>query len=515
MDRREFVLGGAAGFASVAAAVAAQARPVRNRPAPPLAGAQRIEIDLGRDTGPLSHAWENAVGSDRLAVAFREPWIEELRVARQLAGFRAVRCHGLFDDEMGICRGLDASGPVTSFVYLDQVYDRLLELGVKPFVELSFMPSALASSRNAVFWYRGNASPPKDFTAWGQLVAALARHLVQRYGIAEVATWRFECWNEPNLGFWAGTQAQYFELYRVTAAALKGVDARLQVGGPATAMMMWIPAFLDYCRTHAVSVDFVSAHVYPDDPQETVFGAPQLHPFEAVIPRALEQANAQIEAAGFRGTPLVLSEWSSQNPAFIAHTLEATLGMADTLAFWQVSSVFEEQGTPASFDTSLYGLFIQSGVPRASLHAFTLLHRLGQRRVAAGVGPVLASRRDDGSGAVLAWNLAPRNVRGMMGDPLAAFQAEVLPPGPVQHMVLQLRNVAAPAAQLTLLDPARSSAEAAYLALGRPQYPSRDEIAELKRRAALPSPQAVPIRAGAVEFDLPANAIALLEVPAP
>ncbi|MFO1400853.1 MAG: hypothetical protein U1F30_06535 [Steroidobacteraceae bacterium] len=513
MDRREFVLGGAAGLAGAAAAVAAQARAARVGPA--LAGAQRIEIDLGRDAGALPHAWESAIGSDRLAVAFREPWIEDLRTAHALGGFRAVRCHGLFDEEMGICRGFDAAGPVTSFVYLDQVYDRLLELGVKPFVELSFMPAALASSRNSVFWYRGNASPPKDFAAWGQLVAALARHLVQRYGIAEVATWRFECWNEPNLSFWAGTQAQYFELYRVTAAALKGVDARLQVGGPATAMMMWIPDFLAYCRAHAVPVDFVSSHVYPDDPQETVFGEPRRHPFEEVIPRALAQANAQIEAAGYKGTPLLLSEWSSQNPAFIAHTLDATLGMADTLAFWQVSSVFEEQGTPASFDTSLYGLFIQSGVPRASLHAFTLLHRLGERRAWSAPGPVLASRRADGSSAVLAWNLAPRNVRGMMGDPLAAFQAEVLPPGPVKHLALQLRGVAAPTVRLTLLDPAQASAEAAYLALGRPQYPTREQVAELRRRAALPSPMELPLRAGLVEFDLPANAIALLEVGAP
>ncbi len=507
MDRREFVLAGALGLAGALAAA-------RERQAPGAFGVQRIEIDLGRDAGPLLHNWENVVGSDRLAVAFREPWIEEMRTAARLAGFRAVRCHGLFDDAMGICRGLDAAGPVTSFVYLDQVYDRLLELGVKPFVELSFMPGALASSRNAIFWYRANTSPPKDFAAWGQLVAALARHLVQRYGIAEVSQWRFECWNEPNLSFWAGTQAQYFELYRVTAASLKGVDARLQVGGPSTAMAMWIPAFLEYCRARRLPVDFVSTHVYPDDPQEAVFGAAGRFPFEEVIPRALLQANAQIEAAGYAGTPLVLSEWGSQNPAFIAHTLNASLGLAETMAYWQVSSVFEEQGPPSSVDTSLYGLYTQSGVPRASLHAFALLHRLGQRRAQSGPGPVLASRRDDGSAAVLAWNLAPRNVRGMMGDPLAAFQAEVLPPGPTQRLALALRGSAAVAAQLTVLDPAQASAEAAYLALGRPQYPTRAEFAELRRRAALPPARVLPMRDGQLEFELPVNAIALLEVSA-
>jgi xylan 1,4-beta-xylosidase len=508
MDRREFVAAGAAGLASALGMLRAGATSVEPE-------ILHVDVDLGNDAGALAHNWEKVVGADRLAVAFREPWLQELRSARRLAGFEAIRCHGLFDDEMGICRGVDAHGPVTSFVYLDQVYDRLLELGVQPFVELSFMPTALASSRNAVFWYRGNASPPRSVSDWAQLVEALARHLVQRYGIAVVSQWRFECWNEPNLSFWAGTQAQYFELYRVTAAALKGVDARLQVGGPATAMMMWIPEFLAYCRARSAPVDFVSAHVYPDDSQEAVFGEAKGYAYEEVIPRALAQAQSQLQSAGYAGTPLVLSEWSSQNPAFIAHTLSACQNLADTMAFWQLSSVFEEQGPPQSFDTSLYGLFIQSGVPRASLHAFTLLHRLGPRRASCGAGPVLASRRGDGSGAVLAWNLAPRNVRGMAGDPLAAFQAEVLPPGPPLRLVLNLRNAGAPAAQLTVLDPARSSAEAAYIALGRPQYPSGEQIAELKRRAALPPPRSVPIRQGRVEVELPVNAIALLEVPAP
>lgn len=507
MDRRQFVL---SSTATLVSSIAAAGRSEQGN----TATATEIAVDLHRDAGALPHYWENTIGSDRLAVAFREPWLADMTQSHELCGFRSVRCHGLFDDEMGICQGVTAAGPVTSFVYLDQIYDRLLALGVKPFVELSFMPTALASSRNAIFWYRGNASPPSNPADWSRLLEALTRHLIQRYGIAEVSQWRFECWNEPNLSFWAGTQAAYFELYRLTATTLKRVDARLQVGGPATAEMMWIPEFLAYCRSRGAPIDFVSTHVYADDPQENLFGRANRYPFEEVIPRAVAQANEQIRAAGFAGTPLVVSEWSSQNPAFIAQTLRDCLGLAETMSFWQVSSVFEEQGPPKSFATSQYGLFLQSGVPRASLHTFTLLHRLGDQRVWSGTGPLLASRRADGATALIAWNLPPRTVRGSAGDPLAAFQSEVLGIGAAKILNIGLINARAQRARLTVLDPAKTSAEAAYISLGKPEYPTREQIAELKRLAALPAAEEVAISNSRVRIELPPNAIALLELTA-
>jgi xylan 1,4-beta-xylosidase len=506
MDRRDFLVAGSATLLAPGAYPALAAAPAR----PP---ELRVSVDLTRDAGPLPHNWETTVGSDRLAVAFRERWLQELATAHELCGFGSVRCHGLFDDEMGICTRVGTDGPVTSFVYLDQVYDRLLQMGVRPFVELSFMPTALASSRNAVFWYRGNASPPKRMDDWAKLNEAFARHVVGRYGIREVSTWRFECWNEPNLNFWSATQAEYFELYRRTVQALKGVDTRLQVGGPATAQMGWIPQFLDYCKAHQLPVDFVSSHVYADDSQLDVFGQADRYPTEQVIPRALEQARAQMKQAGYGETPLILSEWSSQNPAFIAHTVKTCLGLAETLSFWQVSSVFEEQGPPPSFATSVYGLFMQSSVPRASLHAFTLLHRIGRRQLWCGDGPVLASKRDDGSVAILLWNLATTHQRGTAGNPIAAFEEEVLPAAEPRRLTLQLLNAPAKTARLTLLDPARSSAEAAYVAMGRPEYPSREEIEELRQRAALPAPTPIAMRGTDLSIKLPANAVALLEVP--
>src|SRR5205814_10713753 len=146
-------------------------------------------------------------------------------------------------DELGVYTEAPQGEPIYNFSYVDQVYDSLLANGVRPLVELSFMPRQLAGRDiRQSFWYRPVVSPPKDYGRWDALMTAFARHLSERYGIDEVSRWYFEVWNEPNLDFWAGEpkQATYWRLYDHTARALKAVDARLRVGGPATAQAAWV-----------------------------------------------------------------------------------------------------------------------------------------------------------------------------------------------------------------------------------------------------------------------------------
>ena len=163
--------------------------------------------------------------------------------------------------------------PLYNFSYVDQVYDGLLANGVRPFVEISFMPNKLAAKNSLhPFWYKPNVSPPKDWNRWDRLVSAFTEHLVERYGIDEVAQWYFEVWNEPNLDFWAGEPKQdtYWDLYDHTALAIKEVSPRLRVGGPATAQAAWVDAFIRHCAAKSIPVDFASTHVYGNDPAENV-----------------------------------------------------------------------------------------------------------------------------------------------------------------------------------------------------------------------------------------------------
>jgi xylan 1,4-beta-xylosidase len=322
---------------------------------------QSLRIHANVERGKFPHIWEECVGSDRAVVGWRDQWLSDLEFVKKGTGMKSVRFHGLFNDEMGVW---PSGAKQPNFLYVDMVFDAMLERGVKPFVELSFMPAALASGTRTMLFYRGNTTPPSDMAQWGQLVGVLGKHLVERYGIEEVSRWNFEVWNEPNIVFWAGTQQEYFELYRQSVTAMKGVDKRLRVGGPSTARAGWVGDMLKFCSSQQLPIDFVSTHVYPDDPQNKVFGEGVHYPFEEVIGRALAKVQQEVKASKTPDLPLYLTEWSSQNPAFIAHTIKSTIGLADVLAYWTFDNVYEELGVPKGFLNQGFGLLGHRGAPQ-------------------------------------------------------------------------------------------------------------------------------------------------------
>ncbi len=207
-------------------------------------------------------------GSGRAILSLRESYRRDLREVKAATDFKYVRFHAILNDEVGVYDE-DASGnPIYNFSYVDQIYDGLLQNGVRPFVELSFMPRKLAAEQTLhSFWYKPIVSPPKDWNKWGELISHFAQHLVDRYGINEVSQWYFEIWNEPNIDFWAGDPKEqtYYQLYDAAAHSLKAVDSRLRVGGPATAQAAWVDRFIRHCAENHVPVDFVSTHVYGND----------------------------------------------------------------------------------------------------------------------------------------------------------------------------------------------------------------------------------------------------------
>ena len=247
-------------FASAGAATSQAASPVQ------------ITVDANAPTTPFPHFWEQTFGSGRAILSLRDEYRRDLDTVHDATGFKSVRFHGILMDEVGIydpARKYTNPGQATenvqtdsiyNFSYVDAIYDGLLDHHIRPFVELSFMPKGLAADPNDlhVFWYHPNVSPPKDYAQWDAMMTAFAKHLVGRYGIDEVSTWNFEVWNEPNLDFWDGKpkQASYWELYDHTARALKSVNTRIRVGGPATAQAAWVGEFLQHCHDNNVPVDF-------------------------------------------------------------------------------------------------------------------------------------------------------------------------------------------------------------------------------------------------------------------
>ena len=195
---------------------------------------QPIAIDLSSKTAPFPHFWEQSFGSGRAILSLRESYRNELREVKKIADFRYVRFHAIFHDELGVYDEDENGKPIYNFTYVGQIYDGLLANGVRPIVEISFMPKKLAVRQDLhPFWYKQNVAPPKDYGKWDTLIRNFGQFLVARYGIDEVSHWYFEVWNEPNIDFWSGDpkQSTYFELYDHTARALKSVNLRLRVGG--------------------------------------------------------------------------------------------------------------------------------------------------------------------------------------------------------------------------------------------------------------------------------------------
>jgi xylan 1,4-beta-xylosidase len=508
MDRRSFIQTTAmTGFYTLVPRVGSAAQDTADKPK------HVISIQTHAVKGPLPHVWEECVGSDRAAVALREQWLTDLELVKKTTGIKSVRFHGLFDDEMGVWPG----GKSPNFLYVDMVFDAMLGRGVKPFVELSFMPGALASGKKTAFFYHGNITPPDPMARWGELISAFVSHCVERYGIEEVSTWNFEVWNEPNLTFfWAGTKAEYFELYRLAATALKSVDKRLRVGGPATAQAGWVGDLLEFCSSQNVPIDFATSHVYPDDPQKAVFGEDPHYSFEEVIPRALAMLKQQIKSSKFPDLPLFLTEWSSQNPAFIAHTIKSCVGLSEMLSYWTFDNVFEELGIPRTFLNKNFGLIGMRGVPRPSFNTFALLHRLGDAHLTSDDGPVLATLRSDGSLAVLVWNLVPQDPkqRTSMGDPLAQTGGTFATLGESKEFTLQLRDGHKRGrVSITRVDRDHGDFGQAYQKMGSPQYPTMQQIAELKRASDLTEPEITHLDGNCqISISIPPNGVALLEL---
>ncbi len=346
----------------------------------PLLGQSPVEtiaIDASAPAHPFPHFWEKMFGSGRAILSLRDSYRHDLRSVRQITGFQYVRFHGILNDDVGVYDEDKQGRPIYNFSYVDQIYDGLLAAGVKPFVELSFMPYKLAARQDLqAFWYRPNVSPPKDYAKWDDMITQFARHLVERYGIEEVATWYFEVWNEPNLDFWTGSprQQSYFELYDHTAHDIKAVSPRLRVGGPATAQAAWVSDMIKHADQANVPLDFVSSHVYGNDKASDVFHTNENIARDQMVCRAVKKVHDEIKASSRPDMPLI---WSEYNAAYdnevavtdsiymgpwLATTIAQCDGLAEMMSLWTFSDV--PRMRTSSFQTAC-----ANTSPRASVRA--------------------------------------------------------------------------------------------------------------------------------------------------
>jgi xylan 1,4-beta-xylosidase len=495
-----------------------------------------ITIDASAPTTPFPHFWEQIFGSGRAVLSMRESYRKDLRTIKSLTDFDAVRFHGIFMDDVGLydpnartqnpgqTAQADVNQSTYNFSYVDQIYDGLLENHVRPFVELSFMPRKMASDPSALhaFWYKQNVSPPKDYKLWDAMITAFAEHLIARYGVEEVSHWNFEVWNEPNLDFWAGKPAQstYFELYDHTVLALKKISPRIRVGGPSTAQAAWVSAFLEHCKQNNIPVDFVSTHVYANDTAKDVMGTNEQIPRDQMVCRSVRKVHDEIASSPFPKAPLIFSEYNASYAnepdvtdsiymgPWLAGTISQCDGMTEAMSYWTFSDVFEEQGVVKTPFYGGFGLLAENSIPKPAMNAFAMLHQLGDRRFHVDSDSVLATRRSDGSLAIALWNYAAPYGTG------ATYTSPPADLGPSKNFILKFPNMPrGGTAELWRLDADHGNVIKTYDAMGRPAFPSRDQILQLRAAGKASSPENVAINDGVLTITIPPQGLVLLQIP--
>ena len=469
-----------------------------------------ILVDASAPAHVFPHFWEEMFGSGRAILSLRESYRRDLREVEQITGFKYVRFHAIFHDEVGVYDEDAQGNPVYNFSYVDQIYDGLLANGVKPFVELSFMPKKLAAHDMLhAFWYKQNISPPKDWGKWDALITAFTRHLVDRYGIGEVSQWYFEVWNEPNIDFWGGDpkQSTYWDLYDHTARAIKDVNSKLRVGGPATAQAAWADAFIQHCTEKNVPVDFVSTHVYGNDTAHDVFGTNEDIRRDQMVCRAVDKVHRQIKASSKPNLPLIWSEYnasyknepevtdSTYMGPWLADTIRQCDGLVDIMSYWTFSDVFEEQGVVRTPFYGGYGLIAEDGIPKPAFDAFKVLHQLGDQRLVLDSNAAILTRRADGTLVLALWNYAPPGEAGA-----------------AQTFMLQFKNARAAHATISLVDRDHGDVRPAYEKMGSPQYPTKNQIEALRKAAQLPAPESRMLKNAELTLTLPAQGLAVIEL---
>jgi xylan 1,4-beta-xylosidase len=491
-----------------------------------------LRVDASRTTGVLEHKWEMALGSEHLSYMFKGDLNQHikaagagLRAGNKLAhdtlGIQYIRAHGIFMDDPSVYTEDAAGNPHYDWSKVDKLYDILRQDGLKPYVELSFMPAALAANPSAprIFKYRASSSPPKDYKKWQALVGALAQHLIDRYGREEVETWPFEVWNEPDLThdpiFWNGSRDDYFRLYDYAAEGLKSVDPSLKIGGPVAALTTFQEPFLRHVTTqnyatggHRVPLDFLDMHTY-------------YLPASDYRPLLLRY--------GLGNIPIYFSEWGisaqygdkvsdmAYSAAATVSGIEDSLDQVTSISYWTASDYFDESGDPRALFHGGFGLIGLDGIRKPRYWAYYLLHQLGTDRLVVtgegdgfgGLVKTLATRSSDSSIEILLSNSTLQHSYAAGSAPLA------------RHITLTVSGLR-PGASYRLehdrIDNDLSNVYGAWQAMRSPKWPDASQMIALHKHDALQTltpPSTVTSNSQGevtLDFDLPMPAVSFIRV---
>lgn len=465
-----------------------------------------ILVDEKAAGTPYTKHWSWLTTAGRAAEGLRADWQAQFLELQRRLGFSHIRFHGIFNDEMMVYTETADGEPIYNWAYVDKLYDFLLQAGIRPFVALSFMPSALARSKETIFWWRGHIAPPRDQNKWNALVREFIRHCLNRYGLEEVSSWYFEVWNEPDLSgvCWAGSKQEYFQFYAETAKTIKSISPRLRVGGPAMGYGSlwndnWTEEFIAFCSDRQAPLDFFSFHVYSEYPslKEEQPKLTTLMPPTFYLD-SVKRLRSKLAATALPDLELHMTEWNfslyDRNlihdtmfmGAFVVHHALQTLGTLESLAYWSFTDVFEESQVPSSMLYGGFGLMNRNGLKKPSYYAFKLLAKLGDRIVSQGDGYIVTSGQN-GSLQILMYNYAHVDQLFASGDwsgltELSRYTIFEEKGNRAYHVKLNEREHGYKVTRYRL-DREHGSVFDEWIRLGAPTYPTEEELQFLQHRS--------------------------------
>lgn len=462
------------------------------------ANARTVTADMNAVSGPTKTGWRKCVGAGRANEGLRADWQEQLRKVKKDIGFENIRMHGLLHDDMGVYFEEKKGKPTYNWQYIDQLYDFLIGIGVKPFVELSFMPKDLASGPETVFWWKGNITPPKDYDKWYDLIKALTEHFTERYGADEVKTWYFEVWNEPNHpAFLKGTQEDYFKMYTYTAKAIKAVNTDYKVGGPASAGNKWVSEIIDYCDKQNVPIDFIATHTYSvikgtfDESGKTGI---QFNPDPLAVTKDVINSRQLIQASAKPNLELHYTEWSSsysssdpihdtyQSAAFILDKIKGTEKYANSMSYWTFTDIFEEKGPRATPFHGGFGLLNYQSIKKPAYYAYEFLNKLGETEIKSSDNASWVCKNNKGDIQSLIWDFTITQPEDKVFN--GVYYKREIPAKPKGTVQLKYKNVEEGKYQLSIVKVGYQSNDlyGSYMKMGSPNQLTKKQVQELSNQ---------------------------------
>jgi xylan 1,4-beta-xylosidase len=535
-------------------------------------GSVDIRVDLAKVVGPYTpiYRWFGYDESNYTTMKYGRQLLGELHDLSPEPVY--IRAHHLLTSGNGVAElkwsssnvfSIDANGkPAYDFTITDQTFDAYQKAGVRPFVELGFMPKDLAADVPGISEYQlrypkptmgGTVNnPPKDYAVWGELVRKFTEHLVQRYGKEQVKTWYFEVWNEPDIVYWHGTEAEYLKLYDFAVAGVRAALPEAKVGGPATTgpasekASAYLEPFLQHCLNDKsaanggpVPLDFISFH--PKGKPETVNGHVRMglsnelraaqagfeivarHPRFAHLPIVLSEADPEGCAAcsmkvnpanAYRNGPLYATYTAAAMKGLFDLQDEAKVNLAAMLSWsfeFEGKDYFEGFRTLATngIDKPVLNVFRMSGLMTGNRVQVSSSGRVSTNEILKnGVRQepdldALATAAEH-QAAVMVWNYHDDDL------PAAGAHVKVkvagIPAG-VKRVLLQHYRI----------DETHSNSYTVWKQMGSPQSPTEEQYQQLKAAGQLEllnSPEWVNVTGGeiTVAMELPRQATSLLRV---